>query len=389
MTQKTVAAVTVGRADYGILRPVLRAIGDSPALQLQLIVAGGGQPERDGFAIAARVDATPPGDTPQAIAEAVGRATVGFAEVYAELKPDVLLLAGDRFETLAAASAAVPFTIPIAHLHGGELTRGATDEQIRHAITKLSHLHFVCTKRHAARVVQMGEEPWRVTVAGAASLDNLRSLELLPRVALEKILGVSLEPAPLLVTYHPATLEYERTAEHVDELVAALDAFGEPIVITAPNVDTSNAVIRDRLNRFAASRSNVVAVENLGTQAYFSMMATAAVMVGNSSSGIIEAATFRLPVVNIGRRQDGRDRSANIIDVDAERTSIIRGIRRALDPAFRVGLEQLRNAYGDGHAAERIVGVLSRVAFDSRLMTKRFYEPSRVDSAALEDQRVV
>ena len=395
---KRIAAVTVARSDYGILRPVLLAIRTAPGLELCLTAAGthlsqafGGTAidiERDGFEIAARVDTLPESDRPGDIAAAIGAGVAGFASAYDRLRPDVVLLVGDRFETFAAAAAAVPLTLPIAHVHGGELTAGAIDEQLRHAITKLSHVHFVCTRRNADRVVQMGEEPWRVHVTGAPALDNLRSMSLWPQTEIEKHLRMPLPAPPLLVTYHPVTLEYEEAGAQVDQLVAALRQIDRPIVITAPNVDTANATIRRGLERFAASRPATVFAENLGTEGYFSLMAVAAAMVGNSSSGIIEAASFRLPVVNVGNRQAGRDRSPNVIDVSNSEADILGGLTAALAPAFRAGLPDT-NPYGDGRAAERIVRVLEELAVDARLKTKLFHDIVPVDSAAVQNQRHV
>jgi UDP-hydrolysing UDP-N-acetyl-D-glucosamine 2-epimerase len=377
---RTIAALSAARSDYGILRPILRAIADTPRLRLQLIVgdahvvAGSiADIDRDGFTIDDRVPLMPSSDAAPDIARALGRATIEVTAALERGQPDILLLIGDRFETFGAAAAAAALAIPIAHVHGGELSAGAIDEQLRHAITKLSHVHFVCTERHAARVVQMGEEPWRVHVTGAPSLDNLRSMTFRPVDTLEAQLGIPLRPAPLLVTFHPVTLEAEAAASQVEELVAALDAIDHPLVITAPNVDTANLTIRRALERFAAGRPNAVFVEHLGTDAYFSMMAISAAIVGNSSSALLEAASFRLPAVNIGRRQADRDRPPNVIDVECDRQRIREGIAKALDPAFRDRLPQV-NPHGDGRAAERIVRVLAEVPLNDALRMKRFHE---------------
>jgi UDP-hydrolysing UDP-N-acetyl-D-glucosamine 2-epimerase len=334
--------------------------------------------------VAARVDTLPVSDAPADVAAAISTGIAGFARAYDRLRPDVVLLVGDRFETFAAAAAAVPLTLPIAHVHGGELTSGAIDEQLRHAITKLSHVHFVCTRRHGDRVIQMGEEPWRVHVTGAPALDNLRSIELWPQRELEARLGLPLTPSPLLVTYHPVTLEYEQAGHQVEQLVAALRQVDRPIVITAPNVDAANGTIRRALEQFAASRPATVFAESLGIEGYFSLMAVAAAMVGNSSSGVIEAASFRLPVVNIGNRQAGRDRSPNVIDVSNRAADILSGVSAALAPAFRAGLPST-NLYGDGRAAERVVRVLQELTIDARLKTKRFHDIAALDSAAVQN----
>jgi UDP-hydrolysing UDP-N-acetyl-D-glucosamine 2-epimerase len=272
----------------------------------------------------------------------------------------------------AAALAALPFKIPVVHLHGGESTEGAFDDALRHSMTKLSHLHFASTEVYRQRLIQMGEEPWRVTVSGAMSLDNLTRMPLLPIKALEERVGRSLCPPPLLVTFHPTTLEYETTEWQVTQLVCALEQIHRPIVITAPNADTCGRMIQRHLSAFAQSAPQAVLVDNLGTQAYFSMMALAAAMVGNSSSGILEAMSFQLPVVNIGSRQRGRVRAPNVIDVGYETGEILTGIRWALEPDRRRMLGGYSNPYGDGKAASRILCRIKSVPLDDVLLRKRF-----------------
>lgn len=382
---RSIAAVTGARSDYGILLPLLRRIDSDPGLELQLIVSGAhlasdfGETvaaiEADGLSIADRVDCLLASDSPVAIAKSMGLGVVGYAQTLSRLRPDILVLVGDRFETLAAAVAAIPFNLPLAHLHGGELTEGAFDEQMRHALTKMSHFHFVTTAASRRRVIQMGEEPWRVTVSGAPALDNLRGLEPLSLEALERRIGIALSPAPVIVTYHPVTLEPEQASWQIGELLAAVGDIDRPLVLTFPNADTSNREIRMALERFAAGRPRTALVANLGTQAYFSLMAHAAAMVGNSSSGIIEAASFRLPVVNVGTRQGGRERGANVVDTRNDRAAIAAGLARGLSTAFRDGLRTLVNPYGDGSAADRIVPVLRDTPIDGRLIVKRFQTP--------------
>ena len=315
-------------------------------------------------------------DTPEGIAKSMGLGTIGFAQAYARSRPDILLVLGDRFEMHAAAVAALPFKIPLAHIHGGEITEGAIDDALRHSMTKLSHLHFVATHDYRQRVIQMGEEPWRVIVSGAPSLDNLHTVTGLDQGQLEERLGLALDPAPLLVTYHPVTLEYEDAQWQAQELLAALEECGLPVVFTMPNADTGGRAIRDMLGEYVATRPNARLFKNLGTPAYFSLMGCAAAMVGNSSSGIIEAPSFGLPMVNIGSRQAGRTRAANLIDVGYARADIVRGIRHALDPEFRAGLRGMANPYGDGHAAEVIVESLKEVSIDQRLIVKHFVDQS-------------
>jgi UDP-N-acetylglucosamine 2-epimerase (non-hydrolysing)/GDP/UDP-N,N'-diacetylbacillosamine 2-epimerase (hydrolysing) len=314
-------------------------------------------------------------DTPEGIAKSMGLGTIGFAQVYARSRPDILLVLGDRFEMHAAALAALPFKIPVAHVHGGEMTQGAIDDALRHSITKLSHLHFVATEEYGRRVMQLGEEPWRVIVSGAPALDTIRSLRVLTREELWSRYGLEVDSRTLLVTYHPVTLEYEDTEWQVRELLSALQIIDLPVIFTAPNADTNGRVIRRLVEKFVGSRamrSTARLVENLGSEAYLSVMAYAAAMAGNSSSGIIEAPSFHLPVVNIGTRQTGRVRGENVIDVGYGRNEIVDGIRRAVSPDFRGRLSELANPYGDGHASRVIVQRLKEVALDDRLLIKHF-----------------
>jgi len=381
---RTIGVVTVGRSDYGIYLPLLSRIQQDPDLQLYLIVSGMHLSPKfgltvkaikdDGFQINEQVEMLLSSDTPEGIAKSMGLGTIGFAQVYARFRPDILLVLGDRFEMHAAAVAAVPFKIPVAHIHGGELTQGAIDDALRHSMTKLSHLHFVSTNVYAKRVIQMGEEPWRVVTCGALSLDNLPTTCLLSRDEFADRFGITLPEKFLLVTYHPVTLEYEQTERQVRELLTALNATGLPVLFTMPNADTGGRVIRKMIGVFISDHPDSRGVENLGTQGYFSAMALATAMIGNSSSGIIEAASFSLPVVNVGNRQRGRIRGKNIIDVGYTHAEILAGIKKATSPEFRARSSDLVNPYGDGHAAERIVDRLKKVKLDDRLLQKYFYE---------------
>lgn len=382
---RTIGVVTVGRSDYGLYLHALRLIHDDPGLELRLVVAGThlspahGETVRaitaDGFEIAARVDTLPDSDTPRAIAEASGRATAGFARALDELAPDILLLLGDRFEMHAAGVAAVPFLVPIAHVHGGESTQGAIDESFRHSLTKLAHLHFPALDKYARRIVRMGEEPWRVTVAGAPGLDSLLAVELLDDDSLAREHGVRLRGPTLLVTFHPVTLEYSDAGAQVGELAAALDESGLDAVLTFPNVDTGSSAVLTALRALAAKHpERFTLVANLGTRAYATLLRRAVAMVGNSSSGIIEAPSFGQPVVNVGTRQQGRVRAANVVDVGNRREEIAAGIERAASPAFRATLAELENPYGDGRASERIVARLRDVELGPRLLEKRFFD---------------
>lgn len=393
---RLIAAVTVGRSDWGLYLPLLRRIRKDHALRLHLIVSGAHLSPRygrtvemiceDGFPIGDRVEMLMASDRPDGIARSMGKAVAGFARSFVRRRPDLLVVLGDRFEMFCAALAALPFRIPVAHIHGGELTQGAMDDALRHGMTKLSHLHFVSTQAYARRVEQLGEEPWRITVSGALALDHLGTMPLLRKGELERILGIPLNPAPLLITYHPVTLEVEDTAAQTNELLCALEHSGRPLLFTMPNADTSNSIIRKKILAFAARHPDSFVFENLGTRVYFSIMKVSAAMVGNSSSGIVEAPSMDLPVVNIGSRQAGRIRAANILDVPCRRRAISGAIRAALDPGFRASLRGLDNPYGQGRASDRIHRVLKSVRLDRRLVMKRFFDlpfagPSRERSA--------
>jgi UDP-hydrolysing UDP-N-acetyl-D-glucosamine 2-epimerase len=381
---RTIGVVTVARSDYGIYLPILRRILSDPDLRLHLIVSGMHLSpefgltvktiESDGIEIGERIEMLLSADTPEAIAKSMGLGLIGLAQAYARKRPDILVVLGDRFEMHAAALAALPFKLPVAHIHGGEITEGAIDDALRHSITKLSHLHFVATEAYGRRVIQLGEEPWRVKVCGAPSLDNLRTTVLLDATALEKKHALRLDAAPLLVTFHPVTLEYEQAAWQIDELLAAVAAVEMPVVFTMPNADTGGRAVTQSIKDFVKAHPRAFLVDNLGIQSYFSMMSIAAAMVGNSSSGLIEAPAFKLPVVNIGNRQRGRVRAANVIDVENGRDEILQGIRRALQPAFRQGLSGMVNPNGDGQAAEKIVQCLKEVTLDETLVTKHFHD---------------
>ena len=380
--------VTVGRSDYGIYLPVLRGIQKDPDLTLHLIVSGMHLSpefgmtvqtiEEGGFPIADRVEMLDSSDSPEGIAKSMGMGTMGFAQSYARFQPDILLVLGDRFEMHAAVVAALPFKLPVAHIHGGEITEGAIDDALRHSITKMSHLHFVATEEYRDRVIQMGEAPWRVTVSGAPSLDNLESIELMDSSQLEARFRLKIDSPPLLVTFHPVTLEYEQTAWQTGELLAALEDTGMPVVFTLPNADTNGRIVARLIREFVDNHSCAQLVDNLGTQGFFSLMPKAAAMVGNSSSGIIEAPSFGLPVVNIGTRQRGRVRASNVIDVDYSRKQILQGVKQALDAEFRERLSDMNNPYGCGNASEKIVERLKEIRIDEDLVVKRFHRVAPV-----------
>ncbi len=373
-----IGVVTVARSDYGIYRPLLRALEQDSFFDLKIIATGSHlyeeygytlrDIETDGFEVAASVDMRGDTELPSGLVASMGREMIGFSKVYEELDLDLVFILGDRFEMAVAALAATPFNLPIAHIHGGEKTVGAIDDALRHAITKLSHIHFVTTKGHAGRVLQMGEESACVHVVGAPSLDSLGELTLLSSSELESSLGIELKERMLLGTFHPVTREFEDTREHIDAFIGALKGREETIVLTAPGADTKAGVIFNSLRDFVSKERNVHLFDSLGTLRYFSLMKEASVMVGNSSSGIIEAASFALPVVNIGSRQEGRERSNNVIDVSCDEEAI----REAIERALEMTEPEFENVYGDGRAVPRIVKILKGVAVNGVKVSKEF-----------------
>ena len=372
--------VTVGRTDWGIWKPVLEEIGKDPTLELRLYVTGSHlSPEfgftvndvlADGYEVAERVEVLISSDSPQGVAKAMGLGLLEFAQIFSRSAPDILLVLGDRFETFAAVCAAMSFKIPVAHVHGGESTEGAIDQLIRHAITKMSHIHFPATQEYAERIIGMGEESWRVNVAGAPGVDSVVSTSPLGLSQFAKTYGIDPNLPFLLVTYHPVTLEFENTVVQVQEVLSALEQSGMQMVITFPNADTSGRQVLRQLESFVETHPNAKLFSSIGLSGYSSAMRHAAAMIGNSSSGIIEAASFELPVVNVGSRQKGRTRPANVIDVGYGADEILAGIQKAVSVKFRDGLKGLDNPYGSGRAGRRIVETLRNIPLDQRLIAK-------------------
>lgn len=379
---KTIGVVTTNRADYGIYRPILARLREEPGLETYLIVAGTHlsaehglsvrEIEKDGHPIFDRLEVDLSDDSPKGVGVSTGRLTALFSESFAKRRPDILLVLGDRFEMHAAGVAAQPFVLPVAHVHGGEITEGAIDNALRHSLTKLSHLHFATTQEHADRIIQMGEEPWRVVMSGAPSLDNLKSVKLFSPDEIKKRYELPFNEPPLLVTFHPVTLEADQWREQAGAVLTALKKSGKPVVVTAPNIDTFGRRLYEYTKEWVDQNPNTRLVPNLGTQGYFSLMSWASAMVGNSSSGIIEAPSFGLPVVNVGNRQKGRVRGKNVIDVPPETDAILSAISKALDPEFRDAARKGGNPYGNGSAAESIVKKLKDTPVDQRLLIKRF-----------------
>lgn len=381
MSRKTVAVLTTSRADYGLLRGTMRAIAHEPSLRLRVIACGSHldrtrgftvrEIARDGFEVDAKVTSTPDGDDAPAVAKAVGRAASGFAAAYARLKPDLVVVLGDRWELLAAASAAVAAGVPIAHMHGGESSEGVIDEQVRHAVTKLAHLHLPAAELYRRRILQMGEEPRRVVLAGAPGLENLAELALVSHEELERRVGLRLDEPFVVVTCHPETTGRVDLSV-LDATLGALDALDLRAVVTLANADAGGAAINRRVLAWTRARlGRTAAVASLGAEGYPSLVRLSSVVVGNSSSGIIEAPFLRVPTVNVGDRQKGRLRASSIIDARATRPAVASALRRALSPSFRLRCRG-ESPYRGGRVSARVVAAIRRALKDPRLAYKSF-----------------
>jgi len=383
-TERTIAVVTSSRADYSHLYWPLRALRKHPNIDLRLIaMAAHLSPEfghtiddieRDGFEIHERIECLLSSDSDVGMAKTIGAATMSLADALGRMRPDLMLLIADRYEMLAPAAASCVLRIPLAHIEGGEISAGAIDDAVRNALTKLSHVHFTPTRAARDRVIAMGEAPWRVHHVGAPSLDYLRHSSLVPREQLETVLGMKLASPLLVAAYHPVTLLRDTTAE-ADAFFDALSEFQGTVVFCFPNADAGSRALIARTRQFCDNRDAAGLHINLPAVQYFSLLKNADVMLGNSSSGIMETASFALPAVNVGFRQEGRERARNIIDVPSEAKAITDGIRQALEPGFRAPLDGMDNPYGDGHAGELIAEILGSVAVDDKLLNKHSNAP--------------
>jgi UDP-hydrolysing UDP-N-acetyl-D-glucosamine 2-epimerase len=366
--KRTIAVVTSSRADYSHLYWVLKDLDAHPEVDLKLIVLAAhlspefgttvSEIERDGFPIASRIECLLSSDSDVGMAKTLGLAVLGLTDALAQIRPDLLLLIADRYEMLAPASVALTLRIPVAHIEGGEISEGAIDDAVRNALTKMAHIHFTSTDTARARVISMGEEPWRVHRAGAPSLDHIRRSTLLTRAELQNALELAMADDITVVAYHPVTLFKDTTAE-ADAVFAALESLSGQIIFCYPNADAGSHELMARIQSFCVARPDAHLFINLPAITYWSLLREAGVLLGNSSSGIMEAASFALPVVNVGMRQQGRERGPNILDADATVESILAQVARSRQPEFRDGLGSMENIYGDGRAAERIMGVLT------------------------------
>jgi UDP-hydrolysing UDP-N-acetyl-D-glucosamine 2-epimerase len=378
--KRKIAVVTSSRADYSHLYWPLRELATHPELDLRLIALGPhlspefgctvAEIEKDGFAVAERIECLLSSDSDVGMAKTIGVATLGLADCLGKMRPDLLLLIADRYEMLAPASVALTLRIPLVHIEGGEVSEGAIDDAIRNALTKLSHIHFTSTHLARSRVIAMGEEEWRVHRVGAPSLDHLRRSVLRTREELEKELGVKLNRPTILIACHPATIARDTTRE-ADALFSALAKLGEQLLFCYPNADAGSRQLVERSQLFVREHGNARMFVNLNPVSYWSLLRCADLLLGNSSSGIMEAASFALPAVNVGIRQRGRERARNVLDAEATQWSILDRIGIAMSREFRCSLAGMENPYGDGHAAERIAEVLASVPLTEELLIKR------------------
>ncbi|MBZ4666103.1 MAG: UDP-N-acetylglucosamine 2-epimerase [Mahella sp.] len=377
---RKIAVITGTRADYGIMYYLLKAIQDDPDLELLLIACGMHLSPEFGltikeietdFPIAAKVDTLLSADTGGAMAKSIGIGIIGIAQALEQITPDILVVLGDRGEMLAAATAALHLNIPIAHIHGGEVT-GTVDEMVRHAITKLSHIHLAATEDSARRIEKMGEDPGRVFVVGAPGLDYIKQAPVINREELtEKYPLLAYSPV-LLMTYHPVTTERLQVKEQIERLMEALVYLKYPVIITYPNADSGGREIVKIIEGYVRDHEFMAIYKNISQLEYINMLRYVDVMIGNSSSGIIEAPSFKLPVVNIGTRQQGRLRACNVIDVGNSKDEILQGIDKALhDEGFRSRLKECINPYGDGNASRKIVDILKSIDISGGFIQKR------------------
>lgn len=383
--QRKICVVTGTRAEYGLLRRLIDGIDASDVLSLQLIVTGAHLSKEfgftiqeiidDGYPIARKIEMLLSSDTSVGVAKSTGLGVLSFADALSELQPDLIVILGDRYEIFAAATAAMLSRIPIAHLHGGEVTEGAIDEAIRHSITKMSHLHFVATSEYRCRVLQLGENPKNVFCVGGLGVDNILHLDFLSRVELEKQLGFTFLKKNILVTFHPVTLEDDSAAiDHLQELLLALDRLVDTrIIFTLPNADASGLSFMAKINDFCARNLYACCFASLGQMRYFSCVRQVDCVVGNSSSGLLEVPSFRKATINIGSRQAGRLKAQSVIDCLPRCESILDAINQSYSSEFQDDLQWSINPYGNGGASESILSVLEEFPL-SNILQKKFFD---------------
>lgn len=382
---KTITVLTATRAEYGLLSPIIRALIECRKFNIRVVVTGAHlspefgltykEIEKDGFEIDRKIEILLSSDTPSAISKSMGMAMIGFADYFAERKPDALLVLGDRYETLAVCCVAMNARIPIIHLYGGETTEGAVDEGIRHAITKLSYLHLTSAEEYRKRVIQLGEDPTRVFTVGAIGIENIMKKKLLEKQELSERIGVSLDRPYAVITFHPVTLEGNSAEHQCRELLRALAMHPEmDYIITKTNADADGRIINKMFDNYSRMNSNVAVFESLGAIRYLSAVKYACMVIGNSSSGLIEVPSFRIPTINIGDRQKGRLKAASVIDCIPDADNISKAITYARTKEFLEISREVRNPYGDGNTSKKIVEAVVSMMSSKIDLKKKFYD---------------
>ena len=383
---KKVCVVTGTRAEYGLLRPLIQKIDNDNNMELQLVVTGMHlspefgltykEIEQDGFKVTERNEMLLSSDTPNGITKSVGLGTIGFADIFTRTGPDMVVILGDRYEALAAATAAMIHRIPIAHIHGGELTQGAIDDAIRHSISKMSTLHFTSTEEYRGRVIQLGEEPGSVFYVGALGVENIKSQKLMSKEELEQSINFSFDMPYVMVTFHPVTLENNTAQEQFENLLEALDRFPEyRILFTKANADTNGRIINQKIDQYVEQNSSrAAAYASLGTIRYLSALKYCEMVVGNSSSGIIEAPSFQVPAVNIGNRQLGRVKAKSVIDCGNTVEDIGAAIEKAKRLKSEALLADIENPYEKSDTSNNILSEIRKYLLRDKMIEKKFYD---------------
>ncbi len=379
---KKICVITGSRAEYGLMSRMMRIIRDDNDLQLQIIATNMHlspefgltykEIEADGFTIDKKVHMLLSSDVANATVKSVGLGTIGFADAYEDLKPDMIIVLGDRYELLAAVSAALLYKIPVAHLYGGEITEGAYDDVIRHAITKMSHLHFTSTEEYRQRVIQMGENPSTVYYVGALGCDNIKHIPLMSKDELEQSLNFALDRNTMLVTFHPVTMENNTAGQQFGELLSALDEVKQlRLIFTMPNSDTDGRIIMEMIKRYVENNAGRAAwFTSLGVKRYLSVLQYIGGVVGNSSSGIVEVPSFHIPTINIGDRQKGRIAATSVFNCNPEREDIKEKLAAIFQPDYIDSLKDIQNPYDKLNTAEEILRIIKRQPLN---IVKRFY----------------
>lgn len=384
--KKKICIVTATRAEYGLLKPVILALVGESCFETAVVATAAHlspefgltykEIERDGIRIDRKIETLMSSDTPSSVSKCMGLTMISFADYFEESRPGALLVLGDRYETLAVCCAAMNARIPIIHMYGGETTEGAVDEAARHSITKMSALHFTSTEAYRKRVIQLGENPENVFCVGAVGIENIKKMQLLDKNALEESISFKLDKPYAVVTFHPVTLENDSAWAQFAELLKALDWHKDmKYIFTKANADANGRIINKMIDDYSASNDNVAAFESLGSLRYLSALKYAAMVIGNSSSGIVEAPSFGIPTINIGDRQKGRIQAASVINVRPDSKEIAEAIDLANSPEFRAKAASVVNPYGDGNTTDKIVKIIKdKFANGGFELKKKFFD---------------